>query len=142
MYHYPRATVSGAARCIAMSYTKAMLEKKIRNIRFAINGIKVAWREEFSFKLEVFAALLVALLGWFFAISTIEWIIVVFMIGLVLSAEAFNTALEELCDKFQSDPDPHIAKIKDLAAAAVLLTSTTAFIVGAVVFLPKLLSLV
>jgi len=119
-----------------------MLEKKIRNIRFAISGIRIAWREESSFKLEVCAAFLTVLLGWLLAISTIEWLIVVFMIGFVLSAEVFNTALEELCDKFQSDPDPHIAKIKDLAAAAVLLTSTTAFIVGTVVFLPKLLSLV
>ncbi|OGG73664.1 hypothetical protein A3A40_03305 [Candidatus Kaiserbacteria bacterium RIFCSPLOWO2_01_FULL_54_20] len=125
-----------------MPYNESMLEKKIHNVRFAINGIKIAWREEFSFKLEVFAALLVALLGWFFAISTIEWLTVVFMIGLVLSAEVFNTALEELCDKFQSDPDPHIAKIKDLAAAAVLLASATAFIVGVIIFLPRLLFLV
>ena len=119
-----------------------MLEKKIHNIRFAINGIKIAWQEEFSFKLEVCAALLISLLGWLLAISTAEWLIVIFMIGFVLSAEVFNTALEELCDKFQSDPNPHIAKIKDLAAAAVLLASAAAFVVGVIIFLPRFLSLV
>ncbi len=118
-----------------------MLEKKIHNIRFAINGIKIAWQEEFSFKPEVFSALLISLRGWLLAISTFEWIIVIFMIGLVLSAEAFNTAIEELCDKFQSDPDPHIAKIKDLGAAAVLLASMMAFVVGCIIFLPRFFAL-
>ena len=118
-----------------------MLEKKIHNIRFAINGIKIAWREEFSFKLEVCAALLISFLGWLLAISTIEWLIVIFMIGFVLSAEAFNTALEELCDKFQPEHDPHIGKIKDLAAAAVLISSITALIVGFVIYTPYVLAI-
>ncbi len=117
-----------------------MLHKKIHNIRYALNGIKIAWREEFSFRLQVFAAIVVLVLGWFFRISPVEWILVVLMIGLVLSAEAFNTALEELCDKFKTDHDPHIAKIKDLSAAAVLLASFAAFIVGLIIFVPYIAS--
>ena len=58
------------------------------------------------------------------------------MIGFVLTAETFNTALEELCDKFQPEHDPHIAKIKDLAAAAVLVSSITALIVGLIIYVP------
>ncbi|OGG80412.1 hypothetical protein A3A39_02545 [Candidatus Kaiserbacteria bacterium RIFCSPLOWO2_01_FULL_54_13] len=113
-----------------------MSEKKLHNVRYALNGVKIAWQEEFSFRIEILATLLVLLLGWFFEISRTEWLFVVFMISLVLSAEVFNTALEELCDKFKSDPDPHIAKIKDLAAAAVLIAAIAAFVIGATIFVP------
>ena len=116
------------------------LEKKIHNIRFALNGIRIAWQEEFSFKVQIYAAALILLLGWFFSISVTEWLMVIFMIGIVLSAEIFNTALEELCDKYQADMDPHIGKIKDLSAAAVLVASATALIVGIVIFIPHLFS--
>ena len=113
-----------------------MSEKKLHNVRYALNGVKIAWQEEFSFRIEILATLLVLLLGWFFEISRTEWLFVVFMISLVLSAEVFNTALEELCDKFKSDPDPHIAKIKDLAAAAVLIAAIAAFGIGGTIFVP------
>ena len=103
-------------------------------------GIRVAWREEVNFKIQVGCAIVAVALAWFFQLSPIEWLIVIFLIGFVLSAEAFNTALEELCDKFHADPDPHIGKIKDLAAAAVFLASATALIVGVIIFLPRILA--
>src|SRR3989338_1801735 len=119
----------------------SMIRKKIHNVRFAWRGIVIAWREEFSFRVQILAAVLTFLLGWFFGISALEWLIIVLVIGIVLSAEAFNTALEELCDKYKTDPDPHIAKIKDLAAGAVLIVSIMALIVGAVFFFSSLFSL-
>lgn len=115
-----------------------MFGKEIHNVRYALNGIKIAWQEEFNFRVQVFAMALALLLGWFFGISRTEWLIVILTIGVVLAAEAFNTALEELCDKFKTDPDPHIAKIKDLAAGAVLISSSAALVVGLIIFLPKL----
>jgi len=60
-------------------------------------------------------------------------------IGLVLTAELFNTALEEFCDMVKSEHDPHVAKIKDLAAAAVFIASWTALLLGAAIFIPHLL---
>lgn len=117
------------------------LENMIRNFSYALAGLKIAWQEEFNFKFQIVCAVLALFLAWFFEISTLEWILIIFLIGFVLSAEAFNTALEELCDKFQADPDPHIAKIKDLAAAAVLVASATALIVGIIIFVPRFLGL-
>lgn len=119
-----------------------MLEKKLHNVRYALQGLRIAWKEEFSFKVQIAAAIIVLIVGWFFEISKTEWLIVITMIGLVLTAEAFNTALEELCDKFHADPDPHIAKIKDLSAAAVLLASTAALVVGILIFTPRMIDLI
>ncbi len=115
-----------------------MLEKKLHNVRYAIKGIRIAWREEISFRLQSFAAVLVSLFGLFFDITATEWIALILTMGFVLSAEVFNTALEELCDKYKSSHDPHIGKIKDLAAASVLIASVAAFIVGAIIFLPRI----
>src|SRR3989344_1137357 len=117
-----------------------MHEKMIVSIRYALKGIVIAWREEINFRIDVVCALLALGLGWFFSISAVEWLIVIILIGFVLSAEAFNTALEEFCDMVKGDPDPHIAKIKDLGAAAVLIAATASLFVGAIIFLPKVLA--
>ena len=119
-----------------------MLEKKIQSFYHSFTGLKVAWQEESNFRIQVALAFLALFFAWFLEVSSIELIIVFFLIGFVLSAEALNTALEEFCDMVKSDPDPHIGRIKDLAASAVLISSTTALIVGAIIFLPRFLSLV
>lgn len=117
-----------------------MLHRKVTNLRYAWNGLKIAWQEEVSFKIQIWIGFAVLLFGWLFDISSSQWLAITIAVGMVLTAELFNTALEELCDKFHADPDPHIAKIKDLAAAAVLITSLTALAVGIVIFLPRIIA--
>ncbi|MBI2613114.1 diacylglycerol kinase family protein [Candidatus Kaiserbacteria bacterium] len=113
-----------------------MLGRKKVGFAEALTGIGIAFREESNFKIQIGLGILVLAAGWFFRISPVEWLIVIVCIGFVLSAEVFNTALEEFCDMYKSDPDPHIAKIKDLAAGAVLIASIAAFIIGIIIFLP------
>jgi diacylglycerol kinase len=117
-----------------------MLKGLLRRIgiQYAIAGLALAWREEINFKIEVICAMLVIALGLFVRLPALEFALVVLAISSVLAAETFNTALEELCDKFQPTHDPHIAKIKDLAAAAVLLLSAGAGIIGLIIFIPYL----
>lgn len=123
-------------------YNGRMLMRKLRNAKYALNGLAIAWREERSFRIQIYLGLLALIFALLLDISIFEWIAVITISGLVLAAEVLNTALEELCDKFKADPDPHIAKIKDLASAAVFITSIAAFIVGVIIFLPRLLALV
>ena len=106
---------------------------------YAFKGLQIAWKEEHNFRFEIVCAIITILLGIFLHLSQIEFIVVLFMIGFVLTTEALNTALEELCDKFQPTHDPHIAKIKDLAAAAVLISVLTALAVGITIFIPYLI---
>ena len=113
------------------------LDKKLHNVRYAWNGVTIAWAEEFSFRLQVGILAFVCALGWLVGISKLEWLFVFLSASIVLSAEIFNTALEEFCDKYKSDPDPHIAKIKDLAAGAVLVASFFAGVIGLIIFVPR-----
>lgn len=118
----------------------SFFQKKIGGLKNAVKGIELVWQEH-NFRFEITWAALTLLLAWFLDFSRTEFTIIIFMIGLVLSSETFNTALEELCDKFQPTHDPHIGRIKDLGAAAVLLSSLAAVAVGLMLFIPHLIAL-
>ena len=118
-----------------------MLEKKLRSFGYALKGVRVAWQEEFNFRFEAAIAVAALLLSWLLHISKDEFLTILFLIGFVFTAEIFNTALEELCDKFSSEHDPHIGKIKDLAAGAVFISASTSLVIGLAIFLPYLLPL-
>jgi undecaprenol kinase/diacylglycerol kinase (ATP) len=74
-------------------------------------------------------------------ISTHEWIAVLFAIGFVLVCELLNTALENMADFICPEHNPNIKKMKDVAAAAVMISSITALLIGLLIFTPKLISL-
>ncbi|MDP2789452.1 MAG: diacylglycerol kinase family protein [bacterium] len=84
-------------------------------------------------------ALFAVFLGFYFKISNPEWIAIVFAIGLVIISEAFNTAIEIDIDLTSPEYHPYARDTKDVAAAAVLLSAITAFIVGAIIFVPRFL---
>lgn len=105
-----------------------------RRLGFALAGIRTAWRTESSFKVHVVAAaLVIAALVWFEP-RPLWWAIVAFVVGAVMAAELFNTALEHLADHLHPDQHPAIKSVKDCAAGAVLVTSIAAVVV-AVAFL-------
>lgn len=85
------------------------------------------------------ASAAVIVLGVVLSVSRIEWCALALAMGLVWLAEALNTALERLSDAAVPRHDPLIADAKDAAAAGVLLASIASAVVGASVFLPKLL---
>ncbi|MEK7107309.1 MAG: diacylglycerol kinase, partial [Patescibacteria group bacterium] len=118
------------------------LKEKIERFKYPVNGFRIAWKEEPSFRFHIMWALLTLMCAYLLKVSKIEFVIIISMIGFVLVAELFNTALEELCDKFQPTHDPHVAKIKDLAAAAVSAAAIIAVIVGLVIFIPRVIILI
>lgn len=138
---YPRGVplARPASRAV---YNAPMVRQKLQSFVFAWQGIRAAWRGEFNFRLEVVAALFATMLSLYLEVTAVEFLLVAISISLVLVAELFNTALEELCDKFSAEHDPHIGRIKDFSAAAVSLASCGALVVGLIVFLPRLVALV
>jgi diacylglycerol kinase len=76
-------------------------------------------------------------LGCFFRISAIEWMVLMAVIFLVLSAEAFNTAIERAVDLLEPRKHSVARDAKDLAAAAVLIASFCSLIVGLILFGPR-----
>lgn len=118
-----------------------MNKKFIKSFGYAVTGLKILWREEFNFKIEIFLGLIAIILALILQIDINQFAIIFLMIIVVLTVETLNTAFEELCDKLRPENDPHVAKIKDLAASAVLISSLGAIAVGIFIFGPYLLEL-
>jgi diacylglycerol kinase len=108
---------------------------------YAIRGIASLTRQEPNARIHAVATLLVIALGWFQHITRMEWIALAIVIALVWMAEAFNTCIEMLCDLWcKGEFHPKVKLIKDIAAAAVFITSICALITGAIIFLYPLVS--
>ena len=109
--------------------------------RDAFRGLKAGVRGHSSFFVHFFAAALVSAAGLVFGCTPPEWCLLVGCIGLVLTAELFNSAVETLFRGLDEATKERVWPALDIAAGAVLLASLTAVAVGLLVFLPKLLKL-
>ena len=115
--------------------------KVIRSVRFAGQGILDLFRFENNAKVHLLIAGLVVVTGLYLHLSRTEWAIILTQIGLVWAAEAFNTAIEKLCDFVSPGRHPQIKAIKDLSSGAVLILASTAVIVGLIILGGRLLTL-
>ncbi|AYQ34788.1 diacylglycerol kinase family protein [Runella sp. SP2] len=114
------------------------IRKMIRSFSYAFEGVVALFRYENNARFHLIAAFGVVLLGIVLGLERFEWALVAIVIGAVWAAEAFNTAIEKLCDLVSPDYHPQIKAAKDLAAAGVMITSVVAVVVGAIVFGGKL----
>lgn len=114
------------------------IRKMIRSFSYALEGVVALFRYENNARFHLIAAFGVVLVGIVLGLERFEWALVAIVVGAVWAAEAFNTAIEKLCDLVSPDYHPQIKAAKDLAAAGVMITSVVAVVVGAIVFGGKL----
>lgn len=118
-----------------------MIKSRIDSVKHALNGWRFAFRSEINMRIHVIVMIIVICVSFYFDISHMEWVAIIFVIGLVMIAELVNTAIEELCDHLHPDKHPKIKKVKDVSAGAVLLAAVISIIVGVLIFLPYVKSL-
>lgn len=114
------------------------LRKRLRSFRFAFNGIRLLVTCEHNAWIHCFIAACVIITGCIVKLSATEWIAIAMAIGMVLAAEAFNSAIEALADAVSPDYNETIKHTKDLAAGAVLLLAIASAVIGLIIFIPKL----
>jgi diacylglycerol kinase (ATP) len=117
------------------------MNKFIRGFGYAFKGLAHACRTQINFRVHLFCAVVAVLLGYVLHISGAEWLWIIACIGLVLFAELFNTAVELLVDLVSPEYNQKAGHIKDMCAAAVLVSAGMALVIGAIIFLPKLILL-
>ncbi|MFN5711138.1 MAG: diacylglycerol kinase family protein [Bacteroidota bacterium] len=115
------------------------IQARLKSFVYAFEGVMYFIKHEAQALIHLIAIVAVIGAGYWFKISSMEWIAVVFAIGIVISAEMLNTAIEKLTDMVSPQINEQAKIVKDLAAGAVLIASLTAFIIGLIVFLPKIL---
>jgi diacylglycerol kinase len=117
-----------------MKNLKNSLQKCVKSFDYAITGIGHLFRHGNNIRYQLAAAAIAVLLGVYLEVNNTEWHIIITLIGLVLMAEAFNTAIEVLCDIVNPDWHVKIGMVKDISAGAVLLISISAGLVGLLIF--------
>lgn len=114
---------------------------RIKSFGYAFAGLKTLFVEEHNAWIHLVSALIVITLGFVLKISSTEWIFLIVVMSLVFICELINTSLEALADFVSPEKHPQIKKVKDLAAAAVLISALSALITGIIIFAPKFISL-
>lgn len=116
-----------------------MVRGRNASFRYAFAGLWVMIRTQPNAWIHGVATLVVVGTGMYFALPVRDWALLVCALGLVWMGEALNTAIEFLADAAVPAHHPLIKHAKDVAAAAVLLASVAAALIGALVFAPRLL---
>lgn len=110
--------------------------------RNAWDGVRATASTERNFKVHLALCAAVLLLGALLRVPRLDWGLLCLAIGLVLSAELMNTAVEAAVNLTVGERlHPMAKKAKDAAAGAVLASAFFAALIGLIVFVPPLLSL-
>jgi diacylglycerol kinase (ATP) len=132
---------SGNRSILPTEKTVTMIRARLRSFQYAFQGIHTLFATQPNAWIHLTVAIAAVFLGFWLRISPLEWCLIIFSIGLVLAAEAMNTALEFLTDLASPRYHELAGKAKDSAAGAVLISACTAILIGSLIFLPKLLHL-
>jgi len=122
-----------------MTEKPGFFKSRSTSFRNAFFGLKLIFQSQINFRIQLSAAIIAVILGFMLNVSHSEWLILILLIGIVLAAEAFNSALEFLSNKVESSYDETIKKVKDIAAGAVLICSISALLIGLIIFAPKII---
>ena len=116
----------------------SFLVGRIKSVRYALRGLWLLATTEHSIMSQLIISGIMCFVGFYFNLSSTEWMFQILAIGMVLTAEGLNTAIEKLCDYLQPNFDKKIGFIKDLSAGAVTFAAIAAMIIGAIIYFPKI----
>ena len=123
--------------------------KKLRGIKrlssslkFAFDGLKYAYKNEQSMTVHIIITILVIIFGVIFEISSLEWIVVVFCVGVMMCLELVNTSIEAAVDLVTEKYNEKAKVAKDVAAAVSVIFCFTSIIIGLIIFVPKVIDFI
>jgi diacylglycerol kinase (ATP) len=109
---------------------------RLKSFSYAIKGALKLITTEHSIMVQFSLGILVTIAGFYFNISRTEWLFQTLAIGLVLSIEGLNTAVEKIADFIHPNYHERIGFIKDIAAGAVFFAALTAIAIGLIIYIP------
>lgn len=112
--------------------------ERLRSVKFSLRGIWLLIKTESSIKVQICAAIIISIAGFYFEISTTEWLIQILIIGLVLVAESLNTGIEKLADFIHPDYHKKIGVIKDVSAGSAGIAAIISLIIAGIIYIPKI----
>lgn len=123
-----------------MNNNKIGIQKRIKSFGFAFTGIFELVKSEPNAQIHLVASVCAITASIWLNISKTEWCIILIAIAIVWAAEGFNTCVEKLVDHLFIEVHETARIVKDISAGAVLICAIAAFIVGLIIFLPKIIA--
>ncbi|MGI6220655.1 MAG: diacylglycerol kinase family protein [Coriobacteriales bacterium] len=108
----------------------------------AFSGIAQGAASQRNMKIHIAVAVLAIIACTVLKCTAMEWAVVLVLIGAVIAAELFNTAIESVVDLASPDIHPLAKRAKDVAAGAVLVLAITAVVVGLIIFIGAFIRLI
>ena len=112
---------------------------RLKSVVYAFNGAVKLITTEHSIMVQFSIAIVMTVAGFYMNITTTEWLFQTMAIGLVMSVEGLNTAVEKIADFIHPNYHERIGFIKDIAAGAVFFAAITAIVIGLIIYVPKFL---
>ncbi|WP_367769209.1 diacylglycerol kinase family protein [Flavobacterium sp. WC2421] len=112
---------------------------RLKSVTYAFKGAVKLISTEHSIMVQFSLGILLTVAGFYFGISSTEWLFQTMAIGLVMSIEGLNTAVEKIADFIHPNYHERIGFIKDIAAGAVFFAAITAIIIGLIIYMPRFL---
>ena len=125
-----------------MKKTKWTTKNFFESLKCAFNGIKYIFSSQRNIYIQIIIAIIIVIMGFFFKISNVEWLILCLTISLVLFAEFVNTAIETAVDLVTEEYNEKAKIAKDVSAGAVLITALSSIIVGLIIFTEKIINII
>lgn len=116
-------------------------KRLLKSFHYAMAGLKHTWKKEQNFRIHLLFTIVVILFAQLLKVPIVEQVLLFIVIGLVLSLELINTAIENVVDMITKTYDKRAKIVKDVAAGAVLIFSIIAVIIGILIFVPKIVEL-
>lgn len=110
----------------------------VKSLRHAVHGLVEVARTEHSFRVQLFAAVIMITAAIALSLATWERILLFLIIAAVLVLEIMNSILERLADALQPRLSMMVKEVKDMMAGAVLIAAITSAVVGWFIFWPHL----
>ena len=112
---------------------------RLKSMKFAFQGAVKLITTEQSIMVQFSIGIIMTIAGFYYHITTTEWLFQTMAIGLIMSIEGLNTAVEKIADFIHPNYHERIGFIKDIAAGAVFFAALTAIAIGLIIYIPKFL---
>lgn len=118
------------------------LARFIKSFKDALRGLRRVWESEQNFRIQFVSGIAAIAAGFYFHLRVWELVVIILLVGGVLTMELLNTTFEYFSDLLKPRLHHYVEALKDIMAAAVLVSSLSALVVGLIIFLPYLLNFI
>ncbi|NQX80376.1 MAG: diacylglycerol kinase family protein [Flavobacteriaceae bacterium] len=109
---------------------------RIKSVKYAVKGLYLLVTTEHSIMAQLFIAVLLCCLGFYFEIDANQWMFQTIGLGLLLVAESLNTAIEKTLDFIHPYYHKKIGFIKDISAGASVFAAIVLLVIVCVIYIP------